>query len=380
MTLAIYLDSEALIAWGTTVGSTRARAFLRLAGEMGAKVFVPEAVVREVAYHSGAEIRNQLASTAKKLEVYRDLSSALGINFLPSLLPLSELQDRIAVHLRKELQTTTGIEIIPNARVESETLLSRSLKHIPPFASQNDRGLRDTIIYLTVVEHMTGQGIAEAILVTKDGDFQGPSGVEAKHIRLTINNIEIASDTLRQHLGANVARQEKQKDEAVIKLIASNAASLEQWIADRNRFVFSEQLLCMRLPPGATIISSGTPALKATVRVERAPADAGDPRRYKATCEALFSLSLDITYAAFSQSSTPLASGDSAGGITIMKSEFQQMQTARAIIEYPIMFDLLVTEEGTTPARFEIIGARDRDALLGALLDFQLSTRMEPTH
>jgi hypothetical protein len=322
-----------------------------------------------------------LSSAAKKLELYKDLGSALGIALLPDALPpLNELQQKIEAHLRRELKATIGVDVIPNARIESDVLLTRSLRHIAPFASQGDRGLRDTIIYLTVLQHVKSRGVVEAILVTKDGDFQGLPGPEEPSVNLSVHNIKAASEILRQHLSVVVARQEQQKDEAVTKLIMTDHASLEQWIADRNRFVFSEQLLGMRLPPGATVIGSERPILKEIVRIERAPTDKDDPSKYRATCEATFSLTLDVSYPAFIESSTPLASGDSAGlaGISIVRSQFQQMQIGRAIIEYPIVFDLLVWEEGGVPVRFQIMGARDRDALLGALLASHLSTRIEP--
>ena len=146
-------------------------------------------------------------------------------------------------------------------------------------------------------------------------------------------------------------------------MIVANDATFEQWIGDPNRFVFSEQLLQMRIGIfGAEIIGGEKPTFDQVVRIERAPPDAGNPAKYKVSCEVIFSIAMNITDWARNESPISLASGDSAGliGLTVLRSQFFGKQTRRAIIGYPVIFDVLITEENDSPVRLEIGGVRDK--------------------
>lgn len=137
-------------------------------------ICIPDLVVKERISQRLFEIKNNLSELKKcflKMEKF-DISFNKKISEKNYELKLEEEA--------KKIFKGKGIEKLTTAQIKQDSLIERSLKRIPPFKkhddkkkSQGDKGLRDTLIWLSILEDAKKNPETNYILLTCDGDYYG---------------------------------------------------------------------------------------------------------------------------------------------------------------------------------------------------------------
>jgi len=167
---AVYFDTNALyaISHGTTDAEYLA---LRSAAEkVGAGLFAPEVVVREWTRRLRIDSRDEMVRL-------RQAAAKIGRNLGRTPLSFEEPGDvasatdeimarRLADARITSVPTPSGISLGP--------IIEMAIERIPPFEEKGEKGFRDTMLLLTIENHMTGSSYANGILVTADKVFGTP--------------------------------------------------------------------------------------------------------------------------------------------------------------------------------------------------------------
>jgi hypothetical protein len=81
---------------------------------------------------------------------------------------VTDLDKNLAAVFERKL-ASTGIGILPLAKVDLELLLDMSVRNAPPFEASHEKGFRDSLIMFSILEAVKGQPEKNALLVTNDG-------------------------------------------------------------------------------------------------------------------------------------------------------------------------------------------------------------------
>lgn len=131
----------------------------------------------------------------KMIESLNWLNQQLDLKLESPQLP-EKIDDVLFVKIKKILEEM-GIKVIKNTKKYSlEDIISFAVNKIKPF-EQNDKGLRDSIILLTIIDHMISNNHKRSILVTNDDVFYKP-GIEEhpKKSNVKIDFYKTYKDTL----------------------------------------------------------------------------------------------------------------------------------------------------------------------------------------
>ena len=145
------------------------RAILTAENHTDLELAVPAVVIDELRGHVERRLENLVKDADK---VRRDRAWLSGVYSVDSDMTLEQRQavlDRF--DQRVEQLDDKPWRILDYPFIMAEELVQRSIRIQPPF-QEKDRGLRDTIIWLTVKEHLSlFATIPKIALVTKDGAF-----------------------------------------------------------------------------------------------------------------------------------------------------------------------------------------------------------------
>ena len=231
----IYLDSVPLSASGWPSANTGLKALVGAAAiaQPAATIFIPEPVALE------QEAQFMRDWTASGLAAVRNSEKAVkGFFARARLEPPQATQLPTPDELRAAYRASVAesmqelsIQRIPlidrNVRPVFEALLLRQ----PPF-DEKGRGLGDTLILESVISHLEQHADVQAILVTKDKDYDGSPALRgALAQRLRLLPIEKASAALVEQAEAHVRRTIATTIAAARESLTANFASLDEYLA-----------------------------------------------------------------------------------------------------------------------------------------------------
>ncbi len=119
-----------------------------------------------------------------------------------------------------------GITVASTPRdLDVATLIDRAVRWIPPF-EEDDKGFKDTIIFLTIIAHTREQGLTRAMFVTEDKVFQKQQtqrGFRAAGLQVEVaKQVAEAKESLKAQLR-----------EADVKLLEEEQARVKAFLTSR---------------------------------------------------------------------------------------------------------------------------------------------------
>lgn len=146
--MQIFIDSNQFISDFLLKGAPF-RYLLHFLSNSGNTLLLSRLVIEEVENKYGVEAQKALADATKSRQRLKQLGLAQGavVDDLPTE-PAFDLEQRIREHVE-------GIEIVEYAAVPHADVVQRALKRRKPFDAEGDVGYRDSLLWLSLVHHMT---------------------------------------------------------------------------------------------------------------------------------------------------------------------------------------------------------------------------------
>ncbi len=166
---SIYLDSEALVSAGWPNISAPLRRILNWANRYGVSLFLPEATEMELEehwYRDFIKLCEEIKASEKKLKKFR----YIDMRSLAVRLPDEEVARRQYKEAVRRVKEDWGFQSVPLTRRNIEELFGSAIRRVPPFKEEG-AGFQDTVIYLSVINHLRETGRSGAYL-SNDGIFK----------------------------------------------------------------------------------------------------------------------------------------------------------------------------------------------------------------
>ncbi len=169
----IYFDTNIILQlpyWSSNVNFIELRESAQL---IKAPLFVPEIVAKEI-------VQRRIETANDQLKKLKDNSSGLGklLKRQPLEYEKVEKMEEIITVLTDDFFKHIGIEIIPTpANISIHELIDMAVTRKAPFqglgekGERGDKGFKDTIIFLTIIDHMASNSIKDALFLSADSIF-----------------------------------------------------------------------------------------------------------------------------------------------------------------------------------------------------------------
>jgi hypothetical protein len=172
---AIYLDANALVGLSGSTNDPNFRALRDKAESWRASIFLPDVAYREWKHKRVCTIQSKLASALRNA---RELRPFVELADPPELAPM-EVEKLVEAQLARELREL-GVTVVPTPthKIELDELLNMAIRKLRPFEEKGEKGFRDTVILMTIADHMQQNGHENALLVSGDCVFDHPDIAE----------------------------------------------------------------------------------------------------------------------------------------------------------------------------------------------------------
>lgn len=185
----LILDTNQFVSPGFSYKDVRWSNLIRYLQKTGASVQMPEIIWQEIAFHFKKDLsalRQSIDSELDKLNKKLDFHVDAPLNFYGtnhqsrvthSTEPLDRITEGYLAHIKEKLKLRAKDFILPK-KEWFEIVIQRSIDHVPPFAANGDKGFKDTLIWLTILDLAERKGFKDhpIIFITKNTrDFCGTS-------------------------------------------------------------------------------------------------------------------------------------------------------------------------------------------------------------
>jgi len=207
-------------------------------------------VIAELAqYH-----KQSLQDAASQIETHRREFERRGLTapVVTWPTPLGDLLEQLPQRLTENL-AGYGAQILDNLTVDQERLLLMAVRKKPPFTIKGEKGFRDSVILITMLQHCRNQGWKEVLIVTNDGPIVEACGTlpEAEGIEVAIaRSIEEAAGQIADFVDASFKRWEESRKTACKQYLIDQRGSIEEFV--RRQVAFTETSFRNR-EPGETV-------------------------------------------------------------------------------------------------------------------------------
>lgn len=136
--------------------------------EKGYQLYIPQVVVDERKAHRCNELLDKY-NTVRKLENFLD-----GYINVYYKVDVDELESTHKDRIQKSYEEKFGQKIIKYSKSEEifSIILERAFKKIPPFVTdKSDKGFKDTLMWLSIIDYFKSNGENNIILLTSDNGF-----------------------------------------------------------------------------------------------------------------------------------------------------------------------------------------------------------------
>lgn len=148
--MRVFVDSNQFIADFAMAGAPF-RYLLHFLSNSGSTLLLSRLVIEEVENKYAAEALKALGDAERSMQRLQQLGLTPSTGLLksaPSVPPLN-LEERIRKHV-------DGIEIVEYATVQHANVVQRALQRRKPFDSEGDVGYRDCLLWLSLLQHLSG--------------------------------------------------------------------------------------------------------------------------------------------------------------------------------------------------------------------------------
>ena len=213
---AVYVDANVLISHGATGADFRKLVQTSVREKIG--IFCPEVAVSEWIWKRVKDINSDLS---KLTAAAGRLRAQIGWNPLGGERPEGWAAD-VEKEMRSQLAKLNISTLATPASVDVPKLLPMAIRHEATF-EPDDKGFKDAVILLTILDHLRGLRQPTGLLVSNDDVFLGSA--VSKHCRDCEANLVVARNP--QEAVAFIDQQRK----------FANEAWLAGWSARARKFV-----------------------------------------------------------------------------------------------------------------------------------------------
>ncbi len=160
---AIVFDTNFIVEHAGKVNSV-----IKTLKEKGYQLYIPQVVVDERKAHRCNELLNKY-NTVRELEQLLD--SYIKVSYKVDVDRLESTHKDI---MQKNYERLFGTNIIKYSKSEEifSIILERAFKKIPPFVTdKSDKGFKDTLMWLSIIDYFRINGEQNIILLTSDNGF-----------------------------------------------------------------------------------------------------------------------------------------------------------------------------------------------------------------
>jgi len=169
---AIYFDTNALIGTGWPDPSVLLHNIFVIGDWWGIQMFLPEPVVKEAEEHWLRMVKEQVTradSAARELQRIAKPAACEAKAEHPSI----ELLHEEYRTKRNEVVNKYAIAISPFTTRSVEDIFELATKYVTPFEhDKKGKGFQDTVISMSILEHLNTQPNVKAVFITKDEAFK----------------------------------------------------------------------------------------------------------------------------------------------------------------------------------------------------------------
>ncbi len=233
----IYFDSEPFVANGWPSLSARMRRVLELARSLSVSVYLPHAVREELEARWGAELQRHIDALRNDANTIKRDLKVVGGSFELGAVP-SHSQS-LAIY-RQTIDATVarwGLQLVDLTSRSATYVFRLALARKAPFHRETDAGFKDTIILLSVIEHLEHDP-APSVLVTRDDRF-GEADVSfftRETVALRVLPLEAVEHELEAALDAIQREAMEQDRQKAWKAITGAWSALSEFLrADPER-------------------------------------------------------------------------------------------------------------------------------------------------
>ena len=247
----IYFDTNILEEANWPVLSQAMRALMDLARALDVKLFLPEAVEYELSHRWSNKVNDKCSKALKLLEeahrltlddAVSDIIEKMDYPFDPA-----DSYDELA----ENTKLNWGIVVVPLTTQPLSTVFEFAVLGVPPFKDEGS-GFQDTVIYLSILEHMKSEAGVQAAFLSRDKRFEdvkpGDLGEDFCSFPQLFSSPEAALDTLRKRLSAHLRKRWDHDAELAAEALSKFVPNLRDFllnnisIQDLGRF-FKYKLL-----------------------------------------------------------------------------------------------------------------------------------------
>lgn len=249
----IYFDTNVLIAANWPKPSAALERLLDLARLVKVGVFLPKAVEDELEVHWNRlfdEKHTKAKRSVSDLKKHTAQSDATADDLLPK-------KDAALATYRKNVKSLKSqwkIETVPLTVRPTDELFRMAICDEPPF-QERDVGFQDTVIYLSVVDHLVKESGHVGAFISQDGIFSDPRVLDhAKATGVSIEvypNIEAVYKELDNRLEAAMKRAWDQDRKRTEDALTQRLSDIQKFLSENleiseNALGFGGSILAVR--------------------------------------------------------------------------------------------------------------------------------------
>jgi predicted nucleic acid-binding protein len=237
----IYLDTNIFWQLNDETVNVDFLELKRLSKIIRVKIFISEIVFRERLHQIARKVSNEIEriKTANQ-NIVRMLRCEPLIHEHPT-----DLEKRIEEVLSEFLRKTE-IEVVPIPRTNIlETIIEMSIRRIAPFeeGEKREKGFKDAIILLNIIEHMKTNKFSDAFFISSDKIFQSKDIeklFERKEVNISIlENITGANNILGEQICAIEKSEIEKKKKKIKSFLDSYFIDISKYILENTKITKS---------------------------------------------------------------------------------------------------------------------------------------------
>ncbi|KKR20438.1 MAG: hypothetical protein UT48_C0018G0031 [Parcubacteria group bacterium GW2011_GWE2_39_37] len=149
---------------------------------------IPEIVVAERIEQTLSDVNNMVNTIANKVQAL----SPFGVKISENCYKLN--YEKEIIKIKKAILNKSQVEVIKSAKVRQSEIIRRSLKGIKPFSAKGDKGFRDTIIWLSILDDAKINNDCNYILCSNNSSDFNETSLSEEFMLVNKNSFKVVSD------------------------------------------------------------------------------------------------------------------------------------------------------------------------------------------
>lgn len=169
----IYVDTNVLIAQGWPAPSILLNNVLRFGAWWGIKILLPDPVIKEAEDHWLRDVKRGISEFDGAQKNVQRLASPIPCEVKGEHTPIEKLLEEYRAKVAETLKEYAIIRV-PFTKRPLESVFEFATKYVLPFVPDaKGKGFQDTVILLSILDHLNEFPEAATIFISADNDFKG---------------------------------------------------------------------------------------------------------------------------------------------------------------------------------------------------------------